>query len=81
MWKEENNKLKNSYTFKNFKEAFSFMKEVADIADRMDHHPWWSNMYNEVSFELCTHDAGNTITSRDRRLAEAIDKAAEKYIL
>jgi len=74
MWKEEDNKLKRDFEFKNFNEAFGFMTRVALIAEKMDHHPWWSNVYNKVSIELNTHDAGNTVTDRDRKLAAAIDK-------
>jgi 4a-hydroxytetrahydrobiopterin dehydratase len=74
MWQEEDNKLKKSFEFKNFNEAFGFMTRVALIAEKMDHHPWWSNVYNQVSIELTTHDAGNTVTDRDRKLAAAIDK-------
>jgi len=75
-WQEEDNKLKKSFEFKNFNEAFGFMTRVALIAEKMDHHPWWSNVYNQVSIELTTHDAGNTVTERDRKLAAAIDKLA-----
>ena len=74
MWKEENNKLSKSFTFKNFIEAFAFMSKVALIAEKMDHHPNWSNVYNKVEIELSTHDAGNTITEKDRVLAGKIDK-------
>jgi 4a-hydroxytetrahydrobiopterin dehydratase len=74
MWKEDDNKLKRDFEFKNFNEAFGFMTRVALIAEKMDHHPWWSNVYNKVSIELNTHDAGNTVTDRDRKLAAAIDK-------
>jgi 4a-hydroxytetrahydrobiopterin dehydratase len=74
MWKEEDNKLKRDFEFKNFNEAFGFMTRVALIAEKMDHHPWWSNVYNKVSIELNTHDAGNIVTDRDRKLAAAIDK-------
>ncbi len=74
MWKEEDNKLKKDFEFKNFNEAFGFMTRVALIAEKMDHHPWWSNVYNKVSIELNTHDAGYTVTDRDRKLAAAIDK-------
>jgi 4a-hydroxytetrahydrobiopterin dehydratase len=80
MWHEEDNKLKKSFAFRDFKEAFSFMSDVAEIAEGMDHHPWWSNVYNQVSFELSTHDAGNTISSRDHRLAAEIDRAAARYL-
>lgn len=76
MWKEENNKLVKTFTFKNFVEAFGFMSKVALVAEKMDHHPNWSNVYNKVSFELCTHDAGNTVTEKDQKLAAAIDALA-----
>ena len=76
MWKEENNKLKKSFKFKDFKEAFGFMTKVALVAEKMDHHPTWTNTYNTVDFELSTHDAGNKVTDLDRKLADAIDKLA-----
>jgi 4a-hydroxytetrahydrobiopterin dehydratase len=76
MWKEENNKLKKSFKFKDFKEAFGFMTKVALVAEKMDHHPTWTNTYNTVDFELNTHDAGNKVTDLDRKLADAIDKLA-----
>ncbi|WP_462253619.1 4a-hydroxytetrahydrobiopterin dehydratase [Ekhidna sp.] len=74
MWKEEDNKLKKTFEFKDFVEAFGFMSQVAIVAEKMDHHPNWSNVYNTVSIELCTHDAGDIVTDNDHRLAEAIDK-------
>jgi 4a-hydroxytetrahydrobiopterin dehydratase len=76
MWKEENNSLKKSFQFKTFVEAFSFMTRVALVAEKMDHHPLWTNVYNNVSIELSTHDAGNTVTDKDRALAKAIDALA-----
>jgi 4a-hydroxytetrahydrobiopterin dehydratase len=72
-WKTENNRLKNTYQFKNFNEAFGFMSRVALIAEKLDHHPTWTNTYNTVSFELSTHDAGDVVTEKDRTLAKAID--------
>jgi 4a-hydroxytetrahydrobiopterin dehydratase len=72
-WKTENNRLKRTVRFKDFNEAFGFMTRVALIADKMDHHPTWTNTYNVVSFELSTHDAGDTVTDKDRKLAAAID--------
>ena len=72
-WKEEDNKLKKTFEFKNFVEAFGFMSSVAIIAEKMNHHPNWSNVYNTVSFELNTHDAGDIVTEKDHKLAEAID--------
>ena len=74
MWTETGNKLKRTFNFKNFVEAFSFMTRVALIAEKMDHHPNWSNAYNTVTIELTTHDAGNTVTEKDRKLAEEIDR-------
>lgn len=74
MWKEENNQLKRSFEFSNFIEAFGFMSQVALIAEKMEHHPNWSNVYNTVDISLCTHDAGNTVTDKDRKLAAAIDR-------
>lgn len=73
MWKEENNRLTKVFTFKDFTQAFGFMTKVAIVAEKMNHHPNWSNVYNRVSFELCTHDAGNVVTEKDRKLAAAID--------
>ena len=73
MWKEENNQLKRSFEFTNFIEAFGFMTKVAMIAEKMNHHPNWSNVYNKVDITLSTHDEGNTVTDKDRKLAAAID--------
>jgi 4a-hydroxytetrahydrobiopterin dehydratase len=74
MWKEENNALIRSFEFKNFVEAFGFMTKVALIAEKFDHHPTWSNVYNKVEIKLNTHSAGFVVTDKDRKLAEAIDK-------
>lgn len=74
MWTEENNALNRTFTFKNFSEAFAFMTRVALIAEKMDHHPTWSNTYNKVEIKLNTHDAGDMVTDKDRKLAAAIDK-------
>jgi 4a-hydroxytetrahydrobiopterin dehydratase len=73
-WIEENNKLKKTFKFKDFSEAFGFMTRVALAAEKMDHHPTWTNAWNTVSFELSTHDAGDKVTDLDRKLAAAIDK-------
>jgi 4a-hydroxytetrahydrobiopterin dehydratase len=74
MWKEEKNQLKRDFEFKDFIEAFAFMTRVAFIAEKMNHHPNWSNVYNKVSIALNTHDAGNIVTDKDRKLAEKIDQ-------
>ena len=74
MWKEENNQLKASFKFNNFIDAFAFMTKVAFAAEKMNHHPNWTNVYNRVEIALNTHDAGDIVTDKDRKLAEAIDK-------
>ena len=73
MWKEEHNTLTRTFKFKNFSQAFSFMTQVAIEAEKLNHHPDWSNEYNVVKINLSTHDAGNIITKKDRELAKAID--------
>lgn len=74
MWKEENNKLKKTFEFKDFSEAFAFMTRVAILAEKQNHHPWWSNVYNKVAIELSTHDAGDIVTEKDLKLSKAIDE-------
>ncbi len=73
MWEETDNKLVRTFTFTDFVQAFGFMAQVAIIAEKMDHHPNWSNVYNRVTIELTTHDMGNIVTDKDRALAKAID--------
>lgn len=74
MWTETDNQLTREFTFADFSEAFAFMTRVALIAEKMNHHPWWSNVYNQLTIKLSTHDAGNVVTDKDRKLAAAIDK-------
>ncbi len=73
MWKEINNQLVCQFEFKDFTEAFAFMTRVAFLAEKHNHHPEWTNVYNKVEIRLCTHDAGNVITDKDRKLAAAIE--------
>lgn len=73
MWQEEDNKLKKTFVFKDFREAFRFMIEAGEIINRFDHHPFWCNSYNKVSFELSTHAAGDVVTEKDWQLAKALD--------
>lgn len=80
MWKEENNTLTASFKFKDFRQAFAFMTEVAFHAEKMDHHPEWKNVYNTVDITLRTHDAGNTVTDRDHKLAKKIESVSQRYI-
>lgn len=73
-WEEKDNALYKEFKFSDFKEAFAFMTKVALIAEKMDHHPRWTNVYNKLEVWLNTHDAGDTVTDRDRKLAAEIDK-------
>ena len=78
-WTEKDNALHREFTFKDFRQAFAFMTEVAFAAEKMNHHPDWTNVYNRVSVKLNTHDAGNTVTDRDRKLAEQMDGIFARY--
>lgn len=73
MWIEKDNKLSKTFVFQNFMKAFSFMTEVAFLAEKHNHHPNWSNVYNQVTIDLTTHDAGNTVTDKDKALAKDIE--------
>jgi 4a-hydroxytetrahydrobiopterin dehydratase len=74
MWKETNNSLKRQFVFNDFIAAFAFMTKVALIAEKMGHHPLWTNVYNKVEITLSTHDAGDIVTEKDRKLAAEINK-------
>lgn len=73
MWEEKENTLYRKFTFKDFSEAFAFMTRVALEAEKMDHHPKWTNVWNTVEVWLSTHDAGDKVTDKDRKLAAKID--------
>lgn len=73
MWQEADNSLYRKFTFKDFNEAFAFMTRVALVAEKMNHHPKWTNVWNTVEVWLSTHDAGDVVTERDRKLADKID--------
>ena len=72
---EDRDAIVRSLKFRNFAEAFGFMAQIAIIAEKMDHHPEWSNVYNRVDILLTTHESGG-VTERDVKLAQAIDRAA-----
>lgn len=72
-WTETDDHLERRFEFGNFREAFSFMTQVALLAEKADHHPDWSNSYNKVTIRLTSHDAGG-VTDRDRKLAAQIDE-------
>lgn len=73
MWKETDNALHRKFEFKDFSEAFAFMTRVALAAEKMDHHPRWTNVYNTVEVWLNTHDAGDKVTEKDHQLSKKID--------
>ena len=73
-WEEKDNALYRKFEFKDFNEAFAFMTRVALIAEKADHHPRWTNVWNTVEVWLNTHSAGNIITEKDRKLAQKIDE-------
>ena len=68
--------IAKKFVFKDFNEAFGFMSRVALVAEKMDHHPEWSNVYKSVEVTLSTHDAGG-LTELDVTLAEAMDRIAK----
>ena len=72
-WKEENNALHKTFAFKTFVEALAWMVKAGFVIEKLNHHPEWSNVYNKVTVKLTTHDAGNTVTEKDRKLAELLD--------
>lgn len=74
-WTLVGSKLKRAFRFSDFAEAFGFMARVAVIAEKMDHHPEWSNVYDRVEVELTTHDAGG-LTSLDFELAGHMNRFA-----
>lgn len=77
-WSVVEGKLHREYEFRNFKDAFGFMTEVAEAAERLDHHPDWSNSWNRVVVDIVNHSAGG-ITETCFRLAEACESAAKNY--
>ena len=79
MWQVKDDSLQATFTFKNFTQAFAFMTEVAFVAEAQQHHPNWTNVYNSVSFSLNTHDAGNVVTDKEQKLAQAINEIAQRY--
>lgn len=77
-WSYEENRLKADYDFDSFEQAIEALNLVAEVSAKLDHHPLITNVYNRLSFSLCTHSAGNTVTEKDIALAEGITKALAK---
>ncbi len=78
-WGEKDNCLIAEFIFKDFSQAWAFMSEVAIAAEKQNHHPNWSNVYNKVNIRLTTHDAGNIVTEKDKNLAVMIDAIFLRY--
>ena len=78
MWTQRANTLYKKFEFKDFSEAFAFMTRVALEAEKLNHHPLWTNVYNQVEIWLSTHSAGDIVTNLDHQLAKAIDGLIDK---
>ncbi|MEM9746239.1 MAG: 4a-hydroxytetrahydrobiopterin dehydratase [Actinomycetota bacterium] len=76
-WDDDGDRLQKTFTFRDFREAFAFMTRVAFVAEDLNHHPEWSNVYSRVTITLTTHDAGNTVTDLDREMASRIDQIVD----
>ena len=76
-WTKKEGKLHRQFQFNSFVEAFGFMSSVALVAESMGHHPEWFNVYNRVTIDLTTHDAGG-ITNKDVELAKKANELANK---
>lgn len=74
-WQHNNDRISRRYVFADFAEAFGFLSQIAIVAERLNHHPEWSNVWNRVDVELTTHDVGG-LSMLDFELAERMDAAA-----
>ncbi len=74
-WRLEGDRISRQFNFPDFARAFRWMTEVAEVAERLNHHPEWKNVYGRVEVSLTTHDAGG-LTKRDIELARAMDALA-----
>ena len=78
-WIEKDNKLTAEFIFEDFGQAWAFMTEVAMLAERKNHHPEWKNVWNRVTIWLTSHDEGNMVTEKDKKMADGIDKIYDRY--
>lgn len=78
MWREENNKLFQKFKFIDFQSAVEFINQIAEIANKQNHHPTIHNTYNVVELWLSTHEAGDVVTDKDREFAKSVDMIFSK---
>jgi 4a-hydroxytetrahydrobiopterin dehydratase len=78
-WSARERKIEAAFAFKSFRDAIAFIVAVAFEAEALNHHPDLRNVYNRVSFSLCTHDAGDAVTERDLALAARISAVARRF--
>jgi len=78
MWQNQNNKLYKKFVFDDFNQAVVFINKIAELANKLNHHPTITNTYNTVELWLSTHDAGDIVTDKDKQLASSIDAIGEK---
>jgi 4a-hydroxytetrahydrobiopterin dehydratase len=78
-WTEENNKLIAEFTFRRLSPSVGLHDRSGDLAERKNHHPVWTNVWNKVNISLTTHDEGDIITEKDRKMADSINKIYERY--
>ncbi len=77
-WTHANKKIRKTFKFADFRDAFAFMTRCAFEIEKMDHHPEWFNVYNKLTVELTTHDAGD-VTAKDVELARIMDKIYSRF--
>lgn len=78
-WTNNENSLEKTYRFDTFESAMEFMQQAALIISEADHHPTWTNTYNQIHVSLSTHDAGNNVTEKDWTLAHALDALYQSF--
>jgi 4a-hydroxytetrahydrobiopterin dehydratase len=78
-WTNNENSLEKTYRFDTFESAMEFMQQAALIISEADHHPTWTNTYNQIHVSLSTHDAGNKVTDKDWTLAHALDTLYQSF--
>jgi 4a-hydroxytetrahydrobiopterin dehydratase len=79
-WKESNQALDKTYIFNNFEDVIRFMVLATPHISEQNHHPTWTNTYNQLHVRLTTHDAGNQVTEKDKELASLLDSLYHRFV-